>query len=199
MDRIALLGAGFNPIARHHELIGRTVWRETGMKTFFMPCYRHRYAKDSELIPAPHRWNMVMEVTNDPANQDIMTAFDFEIARRHDGSMFDTVSLLKVSNPNIEFHLVVGMDNANEIETEWHNGSQLIRMCPFIVVECAGVTPATDWFNHAPHRVLPFHSTVHSKQIRTAIQEGRHEFARQHLHPRVWDYITMGHLYGYGG
>jgi nicotinic acid mononucleotide adenylyltransferase len=192
-----LFGGGFNPIAQHHADIAKLIWAQTGMRTFIMPCYKHRFAKNNDLIDVSHRWNMVMEVTNSPENQEMMVAFDFEVARRHDGSMYDTISLLRASNPDTEFHIVVGMDNANIIETEWHNGLALVQMCPFIVVQCTGITPKVDWFNHPPHRVLPFESVVHSKLIRKAIEEGRYDFARRHLHPRVWDYIAMGHLYGY--
>jgi len=197
VSKIALFGGGFNPIGRHHEQIARLIWTETGMRTFFMPCYGHRFSKNSDLIEPSHRWNMVMEVTNSPENTALMVAFDYEIARQHDGSMYETLTALKSSNPETEFHVVIGMDNANNIEL-WDRGQWLIQLAPFLVVQCAGIEPEAEWFQHPPHRVLPFENEIHSSDIRKAIRDGRYDFARQYLHPRVWDYIAMGRLYGHG-
>jgi hypothetical protein len=38
-----------------------------------------------------------------------------------------------------------------------------------------------------------------STEIRNAIRDGRHEFAKKHLDPIVWEYIITGRLYGYKG
>jgi nicotinate (nicotinamide) nucleotide adenylyltransferase len=216
--KIALYGGGFNPIGRHHEFAAILIHKSTGMRTWFMPCYDHLFSKDSELIEVKHRWNMVMEVTNQFPEQ--MMAFDFEMRQKHTGSMYETMEMLKPGNPDIDFHIVIGMDNANCIESDWDRGNLLIQEYPFIVmhrrmacpacrgnkIQCAlcdetgkiWLPPTTDWFKQEPHAELKLDYLISSSDIRKAIAEGRLDFARQHLNPMVWDYIETGNLFGLG-
>ena len=193
-SKVALLGGGFNPIGLHHEQIAMLIHQKTGMRTWFMPCYSHQFDKDSELIQMSHRWNMVMEVTNQFPEQ--MLAFDFEMREQHNGSMFETMERLGPANPEIEFHIVIGMDNANCIESSWDRGNILIRQHPFIVLHRTGQEPTTDWFKKLPHMELTFDCPISSSDIRTAIAEDRTDFARQYLNPMTWDYIESGKLFG---
>lgn len=191
--KIALYGGGFNPIARHHEHIAHLIYKQTGMKTWFMPCWGHHFVKNSELIPARHRWNMVTGVTNQFPDQ--MLAFDFEMREEHTGSMYETMQRLGL-DAEAEFHIVIGMDNANCIESDWDRGDVLIQQFPFIVLHRTGVEPTADWFKSPPHMELKFDYPVGSSDIRKAIAEGRTDFACQHLNPMTWDYIESVKLFG---
>ena len=196
--KVALLGGGFNPIALHHENIAKLIWDRTRMPTWFMPCFRHRFAKNDELLVSSHRWNMVSEVTNQYPER--MRAFDWEITREFDGSMWTAMDELdKVHGDKYDFHITIGMDNANIIETEWHHGDFLIQRFPFIVMERNGTEPKVDWFRKKQHQVLPFNDMISSSEIRECIAAGKHSFAKRHLNPQVWDYIVAGRLYGYQG
>lgn len=194
--KIALFGGGFNPIALHHEQIAQLIWNRTGMRTWFMPCYQHKFGKDSELIGSGHRWNMVQEVTNQYSDQ--MLAFDWEIARHFDGSMWMAMDELeRVNGDKYDFHIVIGMDNANIIKTEWQQGDFLIERFPFIVIERAGVERTANWFDEKHHTIIPFSERISSSEIRECVAAGKHNFAKRYLNPRVWDYIVAGQLYGY--
>lgn len=192
--KIALFGGGFNPIALHHEQIAQLIWDKTGLRTWFMPCHQHQFNKDSELIDSGHRWNMVQEVTNQYPDQ--MLAFDWEIARQFDGSMWTAMDELeRINGDKYSFHIVVGMDNANIIETEWDQGDFLIQRFPFIVIERAGVERSVNWMDDKQHTVIPFNGRISSSEIRECIADGKHDFAKRHLNSRVWDYIVAGNLY----
>lgn len=193
-NKIALFGGGFNPIGLHHEQIAMLIYEKTGMKTWFMPCFDHQFDKDSELIDIKHRWNMVMGVANQFPDQ--MVAFDFEMRQKHTGSMFKTMEMLKPGNPDTDFHIVIGMDNANCIETDWDRGNLLIQQNPFIVLHRAGQSPTTDWFKKPPHMELNFSSWVSSSDIRNAVAEGNTSFARENLNYATWDYIKSENLFG---
>jgi len=190
----AIFGSGCNPTGLHHELMARLVFQKTGLPTWIMPCYRHLFSKDSELIESSHRWNMLTLACED---WEIMRAFDWEIAHRHDGSMYSTMQQLVQEYPDVKFHIVIGMDNANIIETKWIHGNLLIQEFPFIVLRRDGCPETADWFNHEPHQVFDFENDASSTDIRTAIREGRNDFAAAHLDSKVWDYIKNGGLYGY--
>lgn len=193
--KVAIFGGGFNPIGLHHEEMGNLIKWRMDMQTWFMPCYTHRFEKNDELIEAAHRWNMVTEVV--AQSPGWLAACDWEIAHQHNGSMYETMQALTALHPDKEFHIVVGMDNANVVETEWDRGSLLIQRFPFIVFLRRGLKPKVDWFKQEPHTIIPFSDPSNSTAIRKAIREGKHRYARRHLNPRVWDYIQTGKFYGY--
>jgi nicotinic acid mononucleotide adenylyltransferase len=168
------------------------------MRTWFMPCHKHKFGKDSELIDSGHRWNMVQEVTNQYPDQ--MLAFDWEIARQFDGSMWTAMDELERNNGDqYDFHIVIGMDNANIVETKWHQGDFLVQRFPFIVIERAGVERSVKWIDEKQHTVIPFCQRISSSEIRECVAAGKHDFAKKHLNDRVWDYIMAGQLYGHQG
>lgn len=193
-NEVALLGGGFNPIGLHHQKIAQTIWKEVQIPTWFMPCYHHRFAKDSELALSNHRWNMVTEVTG---NTRYMKSCDWEMAHEHNGTMCETLQGLSESYPNIRFNIVIGMDNANVMTTKWAKGKYLIKENSFLVLQRTGEENQVDWFLEKPHRLLTFDCPTSSSEIRQAIAKGDYSFAQQHLHRRVWEYIVDGNLYGY--
>jgi len=193
-NEVALLGGGFNPIGLHHQKIAQAIWREAQIPTWFMPCYNHRFTKDNELVPSSHRWNMVTEVTGD---NKYMQSCDWEMAHEHNGAMYETLHGLSKSHPNTKFNIVIGMDNANVMTTEWARGVYLIKDHPFIVLQRTGEEAQVDWFLQKPHRLLSFDCPSSSSEIRQSIAEGNYAFAQRHLHRRVWEYIIAGRLYGY--
>lgn len=159
-----------------------------------MPCYNHLFDKNSQLLNAAHRWNMVSEVC---AQFGFMKAFDWEMAHEHTGSSYVAMEAITKQYPNYDFSIVIGSDNANIIKDAWFRGADLIEAYPFIVIERASKPLSTDWPRSSPHQVFPFTTAMSSTAIRKAIQEGRNDFAKRHLNPIVWDYITVGSLYGH--
>jgi nicotinate-nucleotide adenylyltransferase len=196
MFNVALLGGGLDPISLHHEMIADKVKSNTSMSTWVMPCYGHLFSKGSRLTAPEHRLNMV-NVTAEYRKDDFFVPFDWEIQHKHAGSMYETVVQLKAKYPDVLFHIVIGMDNANVIETKWDRGNLLIQENPFIVFERDGVERTADWFLQAPHRIFPMSYNLSSTAIREAIQNGNYEFAKQHVNPAVWEYIGINELYGY--
>lgn len=189
--KVAIFGGAFDPISKHHERIAEMLGQQ-GLETWLMPCWGHMFAKAKRLAHADHRLKMVELV----ANQSV-AACGWDIYRQHFGSMYDSMRELREVFPSHEFTLVIGMDNANIIETKWDRGATLIQQYPFIVFERAGETPTTDWFLKSPHKVCPLDYNLSSTAIREAIQQRDYDFAKEHLSLSVWDYIAANELYGY--
>lgn len=196
MSNVALLGGGLDPISLHHEMIVNEVKSNTNMPTWIMPCYGHLFSKGSRLTTAEHRLNMV-NATAKHRKDDFFIPFDWEIQHKHAGSMYETIMQLKTKYPNILFHIVIGMDNANVIENKWDRGDLLIRENPFIVFERDGVKRMTDWFLGPSHQVFPMNYNLSSTAIREAVQNSDYEFAKSHVNPAVWEYIVDNKLYGF--
>jgi nicotinic acid mononucleotide adenylyltransferase len=164
-----------------------------------MPCYGHRFAKNSKLIEHWHRWNMVQMVAE---QYDYITACDWEIAHEHDGSMFETMEQLVKTHPDIDFHIAIGMDNANCMtlpreQGGWDRGALLVEQFPFIVFTRQGVEIKSSWWTRRPHVQIEYSNLLSSSELRECISEGKHDFAERHTNPKVWDYIVSGNLFGF--
>ncbi len=197
MDNVALFGGGFDPIGTHHVEMAEEVFRQTGMQTWMMPCWGHRFSKNDRLHPPHYRWAMVERAAADQG-QGIIVPFDWEIKHKHTGSMYETMEKLKFRYPGVRFHIVIGMDNAEVIETKWDRGNLLIQENPFIVFNRPGPSTAT-WFNQEPHRLFEFEHSLSSTAIRDAIASGDYQFAKAHVTKSVWELIKEAFLYGYTG
>lgn len=191
-EKVALFGGGFNPVGLHHEEIARIVWKQTELPTWMMPCYQHRFSKNSSLISPDHRFNLIVEAS---MGCEIIKPFDWEIRNRHNGSMFETMNKLVNEYPNIDFHIVIGIDNANIIEKEWDRGNFLIEQFPFIVLKRKNVEETANWYKSLQHKVIDFENSTSSSDIRNAIMKGNFDFAKSKLHPKVWNYIIEHNLY----
>ena len=220
-NKIALFGGGFNPIGRHHEYAALKIHDQTDMTVWLMPCYKHAFDKDNELIEDSHRWNMTEGVANSygPA----IAACDWEIINQSDGKMYNTIRGIQKDHPDKEFTIVIGMDNANIITNDiseggWYKGAELVEEHPFIVMtrkipcpvcqtkatQCefckekgfVWQEPKVDWFKKEPHMVIEIAYAQSSSGLRLACKEGRLPYVIQHTHPLTWDYIQSGRLYG---
>lgn len=200
MYEVAIMGGGFDPVCLHHERMAADIYSKTGLTVWMMPCYSHKFSKNSRLLSPEHRLKM-LELTIIQRQDFAILPFDWEIEKKSDGAMYETVASIKAQpwEPEFKFRIVIGMDNANIIEEKWDRGKLLISENPFIVMERPGVTPTAKWFLNPPHLVLPTNdeANLSSTTVRDAIEQGNYEFAEQHLNPAVWDYIKANQLYGY--
>lgn len=193
---VALFGGAFNPIGIHHEKIAQRILDEMEMRTWFMPCHQHRFSKNADLVDEIDRLAMSNIAANTVSRAE---SFDFEIRHELKGSTFETMLKLEEEAPQIDFYLVVGLDNANIVETLWDRGPELIKKYPFIVASRPGIEPTATWYYEKPHTFLQMdgHTAASSTDIRTAIKERRYEHAQSLLNPKIWDYIVGRKLFGY--
>ncbi len=189
--KIALFGGAFNPVTIAHNNVAVMVHLETGMPIWMMPCWDHRFGK--HMAAAYDRLDMLsLSVT--AGQQDWKYVFDFEVANKLDGSTYETMERLKAKFPQFEFHIVIGMDNANAI-MKWDRGEQLIKEHPFIVCGRGGFEEKLHWFHEAPHRFIECNESMASTDVREAIHSGDYHKASTMVCPTVFEYIKRNNLY----
>jgi nicotinate-nucleotide adenylyltransferase len=187
---IALFGGAFNPITCAHEFIGAKVHEETGFPVFFMPCWGHKFGKEM----ASYRIRMGL-VETAVRHTPYAVGFRFEILNKCQGSMYETMVLLKKEHNDKTFYIVIGMDNANRI-FEWDRGEKLIAENPFIIFRRPNNEVAVDWIKD--HRVVDITTPdISSTMFRNAMVENNFELAETYVSKPVWGDITQYGLFGY--
>ncbi len=199
--KIAILGGAFNPITEAHIQVANFVLNSTKLfdEVWIMPCYSHAYGKD--MASAKHRINMCeLAIANNPR----IKVFDYEIKNKFTGKTYDLFNKLindKKYKDNYDFHMIIGMDNANEIH-KWYNHKKLIELVKFIVVPRKGVEriKKVNWYLNQPHVFLDFENQLiecSSTEVRELIKN--REFLaldeENFLNNDVFEYITAKKLY----
>lgn len=192
MSDIILYGGAFDPVGRHHIRIANQAQQELGWPVWFMPCYAHRFEKDT--ASTEHRLNMIrIAITECPEAM----IFDWEIINQHCGSTYKAINQIKLEYPQYHFHLMIGMDNANIITQEWFCGPQLIEQNPFVIVARPGHESKTCWYMSGWHRIITLDDPGSSSNIRSLIAASKYTEAEKLVAPGVWEYIKANQLYGY--
>lgn len=148
---VALYGGSFNMIHTGHIQTAQLVLDVTEIdEVWFLPCYRSLHGKD--LAEGLHRLKMCEIAARHNARFKVS---DFEIVNELNGSSLNLVTKLlnKFSDDQYRFHLVIGQDNANTLDT-WENFTELEKLIPFITVPRKGIEPDFSkggWFAKHPH------------------------------------------------
>jgi nicotinate (nicotinamide) nucleotide adenylyltransferase len=188
--QVALFGGAFDPVTLAHEFICQKIHDETGFDIWLMPCWNHKFGKDP--TPIYHRWAMLALACQ---KMPFVKLCSWEIDKQHSGSMYETMLGLKASFQDIDFHIVIGMDNANVILESWDRGQWIVLYNPFIVITRTGEESTATWYNVDPHKLIKVDYNLSSTKVRTAITEANEEACNM-VSPNVWTYINQNCLYG---
>jgi nicotinate-nucleotide adenylyltransferase len=192
--RVALFGGSFNPPHVAHQLTALYVLETMPVdELWFMPTFQHPFDKPLESFA--HRFRMCELMA--AALGERARVSDIEARMGGPSLTLRTVKKLIEDHPDSSFSLVIGSDLAEET-LEWHGGTELGRLVPFIVVGRGGQPPpASHEPSGRPAAPAPVTSitmpAVSSREIRAAIGAGRDVSA---LVPNsVLDYFTSRGLY----
>ena len=134
--RIGLFGGTFNPIHACHLFIGgQTRDRLHLDQVLFIPSGDPPHKAPASLAPIGHRYAMVkLAIESDPT----FAVSDVELQTATKSYSIDTVrTLLAQVGPSAELFFIIGLDSFLEFHT-WRKASDLLRLCPFVVVSRAG-------------------------------------------------------------
>jgi nicotinate-nucleotide adenylyltransferase len=185
VKRVAIFGGSFNPITKAHIKIVGSVLNLEIDEVWIMPCYT---SYNKKLLSAKHRIAMCEMVITDSNNVKVC---NFEIKNQSNTSI-NTMSKLHELY-NYDFYLIIGMDNANKINT-WTNYKELIKTCKFIVITRENYISTNDWFMNKPHILVKnFSSSLSSTEFRD--KYGDNEDVSHIINLKVMDYIKKHNLY----
>lgn len=174
------------------------VHADTGWPVWLAPCYEHKHGK--EMAAPAHRLHMARHVS-DMLGVHVFPTCTYETDRQFNGSTFELLGRLEKDQPKYRFHLLIGFDNLKSImEGKWERGEELMARFPLIIVPRAGHERFwDDWIppSGCEWKYVNVGFPSASRDVRQAIEEGRHADAQRRLHYRVWQYIERCRLYGY--
>ena len=171
---IAIYGGAFNPITTAHIDICKNLTKY-GYEVWLMPAYEHVFHK--KMADAQHRLNMCNIISEKYG----FKLFDYEIKNKSNGRTYETVKNLTDDHSKCRFHLVIGMDNAADIN-KWYNYEKLIKEVPFLVISREGYKiKEIEWYNKYPHRVMDFSSPVSSTMVREYIVREGYKGLKKYL------------------
>jgi hypothetical protein len=104
------------------------------------------------------------------------------------------------SNSRVDFYMIIGIDNANEIN-KWLSYETLIERIPFIVVNRKGIKRDLniDWYTKKPHRYFENDGIIESSstEARALLSKERYNLKKINklLDIDVYNYIIENNLY----
>lgn len=197
MLTVAIYGGAFNPptVTGHRHVVRELLGYNSGIDAIaVVPAFRHVFKPELEqtfetrLHMCRHTFTGLNVIISDAERRAI-------VQDSCDGSTIQLIEFIKKEHPNINFRVIVGVDNADTIDL-WKEPSKLIAMVPFTVVARGGYTPQSDWYKKRPHRYvnIPMQE-ISSSAIREAVVRGDWDFLKTHIHADVIEMIKRENLY----
>jgi len=195
MKKVAILGGSFDPIHIGHIMM---VYYTSKLNIFdevwIMPCYKSAWGK--ELTDHKHRLKMcqlAMKYINLITKGNIIRVSDYEIKNKITGRTHIILDNLKKKYNDITFSLVIGQDNADNIN-KWHNYKEIIKQYQFVVLPRDNKKPEK-WYLKKPHiyikDLLP---NISSTEIRKGLDDNFSKYTR-YIPQDVWKYILDENIY----
>lgn len=211
--RVGIVGGALDPITNGHIAMGQFVLNSTSLfdEVWFTPCNQHMLGKK---MADPHHRIMMTNLAITYSGDRRLKVFDYEVANKLSGTTIHFMTKLK-EDPKYsycDFSYIIGMDNANSIET-WVEYQHLLRLVPFVVVSRKGVARKreNEWYMKPPHslvldesRAIPETSSTEvrslmSKETNPASTEGELEYVAERIGELicepVFNYIKANKLY----
>lgn len=168
-------------------MVADQVRQQLGLdEVLLMPEFKPPHVDTKETISEKHRLNMLNLATQ---GYDGLTIETIEIERKGISYTFDTMTLLKEKNPDVDYYFIIGADMVDYLP-KWHRIDELVEMVQFVGVQRpkykTGTSYPVIWVD------VPL-MDISSSMIREFIKKGRQP---NYLLPKnVLDYINEEGLY----
>ncbi|AGM99386.1 nicotinate-nucleotide adenylyltransferase [Streptococcus iniae] len=185
--QVGIMGGNFNPVHHAHLVVADQVRQQLGLdEVLLMPEFKPPHVDTKETISEKHRLNMLNLATQ---GYDGLTIETIEIERKGISYTFDTMTLLKEKNPDVDYYFIIGADMVDYLP-KWHRIDELVEMVQFVGVQRpkykTGTSYPVIWVD------VPL-MDISSSMIREFIKKGRQP---NYLLPKnVLDYINEEGLY----
>jgi nicotinate-nucleotide adenylyltransferase len=189
MKKIGIFGGTFNPIHTGHLLIAQEVLRSLGLNVIiFVPVYIPPHKKDSDLVSAHDRYNMVkIAISNNP-NFKVSAS---EIKRKGLSYSIDTLREFKRKfGRGTNLYFIIGSDMARELKA-WKQIDAINKLVKFVIVNRPGYR-----MKRLPRYAQLIDSpyiNISSRRIRRLIKRG--DSVRYLVPHKVLEYILKNKIY----
>ena len=189
--KIGILGGSFDPPHLGHIAIAEFVAskRDLDKVLFVVANIQWQKAAEQEMLDPDLRLEMVKLAV---AGKDFFYASNLEIERGGDSVTAETLEALHDDDPEVEYELIIGADNATTMST-WRRSEEIEKYAKIIVLKRPGIQLSDEdkEFNFV---ILDGpRLDISSAEIRSAIKVGDRI---DHLVPKsVKDYIYQKGLY----
>ena len=187
--RIGLLGGTFDPPHVAHVELARTAIEALGLDRLKVLPAGQPWHRSFQPSPAADRLAMCRLAFGDMPHVEVD---DRETLRAGATYTIDTVRELTREQPQAQWFLIVGADQARRFQT-WHEWEELLCLVHLVVAERDA--EAGQWQNDAMSkaRSLPFDPIdISATAIRSCVAQGLQVSG---LDPKVLDYIRQHQLY----
>lgn len=164
--RVGIFGGTFDPPHVGHVTVARDVADALDLhEVWWMVAARSPFKTDRTSTPAAVRLEMARAAAgSDPR----FRVRDDEIRRGGVSYTVDTIHALRGAHPRTDFHLIVGADQAAELD-RWHDAAVLLDLVTLVVMDRAGVDAGVaDRALHVAVTPVPVSSTA----VRAAVRRG---------------------------
>lgn len=138
MKRVGIMGGTFDPIHIGHLMLGKQAYEEYEMdQIWYMPSGMPPHKKDHAITNASHRCHMVRLAIEDFPYMELS---EFEIKRGAQNTYTaDTLKLLHMLYPNLNFYFIIGEDSLFQIE-RWYHPREIMKTTTLMVAsrDCGG-------------------------------------------------------------
>jgi nicotinate-nucleotide adenylyltransferase len=189
---IGLFGGTFDPPHVGHLLVASHVREFLALDRIIMiPSATSPHKRDRELTPADHRLAMMrLAVAGAPS----MEVSDSEVQRGGVSYTIDTLRSFVQAEPDVEYTLIIGMDNVVDFGT-WKDPEGILQLARVVVMTRPGYSAPSHDSRYA--RRMQMCSVpeidIASRDIRRRIRESRS--IRWMVTPEVEHYILQYGLY----
>lgn len=193
--KVGLFFGSFNPIHLGHLVIAEYILEFSDLSEIWFVVSPHNPLKNqADLEADEHRLNMVRLAVSE--NNKRLKVCDVEMSMSRPSYTIDTLHVLELKNPGIDFTIVIGSDTLSTLPL-WKAYDKLINNYDFLVYPREHKVFQREFpsarFSLVDAPIIGISST----KIRSIIAKGKDVLG--YVPDDVWDYIERNGLYGYSG
>lgn len=197
MTKVVLYFGSFNPVHRGHLMIASEAVEAVGAdELWFVVSPQNPFKAATELAAEEHRLAMVEIAIEGYGDGKYLRASDIEFAMARPSRTINTLDFLRANYPGHEFVLLMGSDNAVNLE-QWTESERIVATTPIFVYPREGYDCEASAFAHKFNMIevegfLDFMAT----DVRAMIARGEGEQKINEVLPLgVLNYIETNDLY----
>jgi len=193
--KIGIFGGSFNPPHNMHENIALELLNKNYLdKVIFVPTGT-KYEYKNNLIQNEERYEMLKIITE--SNEKLsVSSFEFQDQVVY---TYETLAHFKKEYPEDEIFFICGTDNLSYLD-KWKNGLDILTKYPIIVIkrETDDLESILTKYQELKPKIIIANippQTISSTEIRELIKNGKTSLLKEHVNPKVIDYILRKKLY----